>query len=805
MEHTVFLAHIADDGREQTARHHCRNAAEYASGAVAGIGISKTAYLTALLHDVGKFKKEFADYLADAVAQNSSAKRGSVNHTFAGVRFVLERWHKSGTLDYSELTAELIAFAIGAHHGLFDCVNAKGENGFFHRQTKGGIYYEESTENYLSQCASPEELDNLFRLAEKEMTPLLKKISGFSQQQDAELANRETYFYVGLLARMLLSAVIDGDRRDTAEFMNNESFLKWPLDMRSIWSDALERLERKLREFPSDQPIQKARQSISDRCRAFAEQPGGVYRLNVPTGGGKTLSGLRYALAHAAKTNKARIIFTSPLLSILDQNAKVIRDYIADDRMILEHHSNLAKPESQSEQLDNWELLTETWDAPIIITTLVQLLNTIFSGKTSAIRRFHALCNSVIVIDEVQTVPDKMLTLFNLAINFLSETCGATVVLCSATQPSLETVTHPLLRSPRDIVQRDEAIWNVFKRTEIQDTGICRLEALPQLIEDIFTDCRSLLVVCNKKDEAVSLFEALSDDGISCFHLSAAMCAAHRRAVLQALEDALTESRCGGKKVVCISTQLIEAGVDISFQRVIRLAAGMDSVIQSAGRCNRNAESSIPAKVSIVQCADENLSHLEDIRRGQTATIALLNAFKKSPERFHHDLAGDEAIAFYYRKLYQSMDVGFQDDVVGKHGSIFELLSNNPKYADANCPRVDNYFLHQAFQLSGQLFQVFDQDTTDIIVPYGKGRDLREALIAASKARDHQNFSQIKKLLEEAKPYTVSVYQYQFEQLSQQGAFISLFDENVYILTDGFYDSNTGFSLKKSITEFLGV
>lgn len=803
MDRPAFLAHIADDGRTQSARSHCRNAAKYAADAVGGIGISQTAYLAALLHDAGKFKAEFAAYLAEAAAGSGTARRGSVNHSFAGVRFVLQRWHASGTLDYSALTAELIAFAIGAHHGLFDCVNEKRENGFLYRQTKDAIGYEESIENYLSQCAQTQELDGLFRLAEGETTALLRKLPAISRQQDPNLKNREIYFYTGLLERMLLSAVIEGDRRDTAEFMNGETFPQWPTGMRGVWSDTLERVERKLREFPAELPIQKARRSISERCRAFAEQPGGVYRLNVPTGGGKTLSGLRYALAHAKKWNKARVILTSPLLSVLDQNAKVIRDYIADDRMILEHHSNLARPDDQNERLDQFELLTETWNAPIIITTLVQLLNTVFSGRTSAIRRFHALCSSVIVIDEVQTVPNKMLTLFNLAVNFLSELCGATVVLCSATQPSLEAVPHPLRQTPCEIVPREAALWDVFKRTEIHDAGGCRTEELPQLVESILADCGSLLVVCNKKDEAALLSEALCGDGLACFHLSAAMCTAHRRAVLQALETALEESRSGGKKVVCVSTQVIEAGVDISFQRVIRLAAGMDSVIQSAGRCNRNAESETPAKVGIVQCTDEKLSRLEDIQRGKAATVALLNAFRQAPERFGNDLSGDEAIAFYYRRLYQSMDRGFQDDMTDEHGSVFGLLADNPRYADANCPQVDRYFLHQAFRLAGRLFQVFDQDTTDVLVPYGKGRELREALIAISKGGGERE--NIKKLLDEAKPYTVSLYQYQLERLTRQNALIALFGGGVFALTDGFYDSNTGFSLQKGTSDFLGV
>ena len=805
MDSPEFLAHIAEDGRRQSVQQHCKNAAEYASDAVESIDLPNTAYLAALLHDMGKFKSEFTDYLLDAVIKKKPVKRGSVNHSFAGVRFTLERWHGSDELNYPEMTAELLAFAIGSHHGLFDCVDEKQDNGFVHRQTKDGIGYKESVENFLLQCTNQEELDNLFQLAVEEITPIFEKIAGLPQQQDDMLANSEIYFYVGLLGRMLLSAVMEGDRRDTAEFLDKKSILKQPADMRRIWSDCLDRVERKLKKFPSDQPIHKARQQISNDCKAFAEQPGGIYRLKVPTGGGKTLSSLRYALAHAKRWNKSRIVFTSPLLSILDQNAKVIRDYVADDNLILEHHSNLMEPENTCEQLDNLELLTETWASPIIITTLVQLMNTIFSGKTGSVRRFHALCNSIIVIDEVQTVPNKMLTLFNLAVNFLSEICGATIVLCSATQPRLESVTHPLLYSPPDIVPEQQKIWQIFKRTEIQDAGSCRLEELPLQIKNSLTDCTSLLVVCNKKDEAAFLFQMLSDEDVQCFHLSAAMCTAHRRNTLQALEAALENRKASGKKVICVSTQVIEAGVDISFQRVIRLAAGMDSVVQAAGRCNRNAESLTPAKVSVIQCTDETLLRLEDIRRGQAATIALLDAYRKSPERFQNDLAGNEAIAFYYRHLYQSMDIGFQDDVVGEYGSIFDLLADNPKYADANCPEVDRFFLRQAFRLAGQLFQVFDQDTTDILVPYGKGRDLREALIAASETHGYRDYPYIEKLLEEAKQYSVSLFQYQFDQLLRQKALITVFDGSVYALTDGFYDENTGFSLEKGTTDFLGV
>lgn len=404
MDKEVFYAHISDKNQYQSARDHCRNAAHYASLALTPIGLSHTAYLAALLHDMGKFKKEFNDYLLDAAILHKPVKRGSVNHTFAGVRFVLNQWHNTDEFGYSEITAELLAFAIGSHHGLFDCIDENRNSGFLYRLEKEGTHYTEASKNFLLQCANQAELNDLFQHSVEEISPVLTKISGLPQQQKDEIANSEIYFYLGLLARMLLSAVIEGDRRDTAEFMDGASFPQWPTNMCGTWSECLCRMEQKLQQFPSDKPIDLARQSISNRCAAFAQRPSGVYRLNVPTGGGKTLSSLRYALAHAKRWNKSRIIFTSPLLSILDQNARIIRTYVGDDHLILEHHSNLVKPSDGNGELNRLELLTESWDCPIIITTLVQLLNVLYSGDTSSIRRFHALCNSIIVIDEYEII-----------------------------------------------------------------------------------------------------------------------------------------------------------------------------------------------------------------------------------------------------------------------------------------------------------------------------------------------------------------------------------------------------------------
>lgn len=799
----MHIAHIREDGKIQTGVEHSRRAAEYASRSLTPIGMKTTAYLAALLHDFGKFKQEYDHYLEEARA--GTAVRGSVNHTFAGVRFVLEQWHHGNGIGYDEVTAELLAYAIGAHHGLFDCIDVRQNSGFQHRQVKEGIGYAESRSDYLEQCAGLEELNSLFRASVRETTALLNQMASLSQQEDDEEADRETAFYVSLLQRMLLSAVIEGDRRDTAEFMNGDAFPKWSEDMRGTWAERLAFLERKLGTLPREKPIDQARHTISDTCASFARQPGGVYRLNVPTGGGKTLSALRFALAHAKQWNKARIIFTSPLLSILDQNAEVLRRFIGDDSLILEHHSNLAEPADEPERLRELELLTDTWEAPVVITTLVQLLNTCFSGKTSAIRRFHSLCNSIIVIDEVQTVPNKMLTLFNLAANFLSEICGTTIVLCSATQPSLEIVQHPLKCPPPEMVPWQEALWSVFRRTEIKSAGQYRLNEIPQLIKQVLSGCSSLLVVCNRKDEAAFLLDELRDVPCRRFHLSAAMCQAHRRETLHALQAALEAALSGGEKVLCISTQVIEAGVDISFQQVIRFAAGMDSVVQAAGRCNRHAESQEPAPVRIVLCSNERLERLEEIGRGKKATVSLLSAFADHPERFQNDLSGQEAIGFYYHQLYGSMNPDFQDDVTPEFGSVYRLLADNPKFANAQCPMAERFYLRQAFQLAGKLFQVFDENTTDILVPYGKGRDIREYLISAAQTYGERDWQTIRRNINEAKQYSVSVYQYQFTQLEKLGAVTPLFEDSVYVLSDGYYDADIGLSIQKGTTGFQEV
>ncbi len=780
----------------QTAPEHCRNTAKITAERLRGIRLAKAGYLAGLFHDCGKLTTPYKEYLEKAIA-GEPVQRGSVIHTHAAARFFLERFHTAGAFDsYRDMAAELLAFATGAHHGLFDCVDKNHRLGFTHRLQWDENSYHEALSAFLEQCAGINEIETLFDQAEQELSPIFDRIN-------QRASNEEIWFHLGLLARLILSAVIEGDRYDTARYEHRTMPITFPEPREALWLQILTRVEEKLDKLHHDTPIQRARREISRRCREAADRPGGIYRLNVPTGGGKTLASLRFALAHAAANNKSRIIFTSPLLSILDQNAKVLREYIGDDSLVLEHHSNVIRQERDpdSNELDPKELMAENWSSPCIITTLSQLLNTLFDGRATCIRRFQALCNCVLVIDEVQTVPPRMLTLFNLAMNFLADVCGATVVLCSATQPCLEAAVHPIEGNLDELVPYDPALWAPFRRTHIVDAGARRLEEVSDFARKVTDSVTSLLVVCNTKKQARFLYQNLQRKDIFCFHLSAAMCQAHRKEIIAQMETALESSRRGGPKVLCISTQVIEAGVDVSFGSVIRLLAGMDNAIQSAGRCNRNGESIEPVPVHLITCSDESLSMLREIRDSKTAALQLLSAFRRDPKAFDEDLASDAAINCYYKNLYSGMEGKAQDYPREKKPSLFDLLSVNDAYA-AGQPGMEQFGLHQAFKEAGAAFQVFDQDTTDVLVPYGEGAKIIAELGSAAVRQD---WKKQKELLEQAKPYTVSLYQYQLELLEKQHGLTAYLDGAVLALNPEFYSDETGLILESGDPGLLEV
>lgn len=774
-----FPSHINEQGVVQSCEKHSIGTAILARRMLDTVGLGDTGYWVGLIHDCGKFTEEFRDYIVRAT-NGEKVQKGSVIHSFAGVSYILKEYHR-GKLDYYDAAAEIMACAVGGHHGLFDCVDSDGHSGFLHRIEKQPEYDLRAMNGFYAECMGKEQMRKLSVPAFEELTTILERCCSLNGK---EVYDEESTFLFGMVTRLLTSALIDADRTDTACFMNGRQS---PRDISSYdWDACLERVKVFLEGLPTVSPIQVARSELSAICEKASALEPGMYRLDMPTGGGKTLAGIRYAVAHAAEYQKDRIIYVAPLLSILDQNAAVIRQAVQDNDAILEHHSNIIKEEFGKEQLERYELLAEHWNSPVIITTMVQFLNTLFSGKTAAVQRFHSLSNSVIIIDEVQTVPYRMLSLFSTAMNFLTRICKATVVFCSATQPPLDNnrIGHSLLTRPQSIISDEirKKYQPVFERTEIIDKGRYRLKEIPQFVGDILDRYNSLLIVCNKKSEARFLYQELCSDQYCCFHLSSSMCMAHRKKVLNEMMEALKR----GKKTLCVSTQVIEAGVDISFNSVIRFTAGLDSIVQSAGRCNRSAENGL-SPVYIIQCSDENLIGLGDIKASQDSINVLLNAYNNDPGKYDSDLAGDKAVEYYYHSLYQGFKQGYSEYPVGEDGTIYDLLSENETYTKR--AKECTYLMVQAFKTAGKLFQPIENDQQTVLVPFGdEGQELIEELINM----EERNIGQRKHLLDKLKPYTISVYAYQMRILEECQGINFYYDGKIVVLDSSYYSDNIG-------------
>ena len=789
-----YPAHIRNvDGKKyiQTVEEHCHGVAEIAAELLSDIGLEKTAYLAGMVHDLGKFSENFKNYIEKA-ADGEKVQRGSVNHTFAGVRFLLEKHSDEQLSGFSDIVLEILAYAVGAHHGLFDCVDDNNNNGFTKRIQKEGIDYLNAAQEFLKICCSKQDIEDLLKQSEKEFLPVFNEIEKLADNADAKIQNTQITFYIGFLARLILSAIIEADRSDTSQFMNGYSE-KTVKNISEIWINCIKNVEQKLSTMPLDKPINKTRAQISALCAEAGNLESGIYRLNLPTGAGKTLTSLRYALHHALKHNKKRIIFTMPLLSIIEQNAGIIHDYIGNEELILEHHSNIVETD-ENDELDKRELLVESWDVPIIITTMVQLLNTLFAGKTANIRRMQALCNSIIVIDEVQTVPDKMLSLFNLALNFLAKICNATIILCSATQPCFEKTMYPLDKSVKDLITLTKEQETVFKRVRLEYKGEMDCEELADFAAGILEENNSLLLVCNTKNEAAVMFNLLCSKikYVKAFHISAGMCTAHRKETIKEMQEALENKQ---QNILCVSTQVIEAGVDVSFARVIRLLAGMDNIVQATGRENRNREFDGLAPGYIVRLKGEVLKGLSEIEAAKNAAANLLVKYKNIPKIYDNDLMSEKAINEYYECLYGNVNDGYHDFYIESvRDSILNLMSCNGNVDSEKIPEYNKYFMHQALKTAGGVFTVFDESSIDIIVPYDRGKEIIQKIFAVGD----KDYEKLKAVLKEAKLYTVSLFKYQKIKLEEQGALIFVPSAGVYILQDGYYDELTGLNLNQS-------
>lgn len=777
----VFISRIAKDKRKQPTTEHLTQVAELASKWAKAVGFEQTAHLTALLHDMGKFSEAFLTYLYE----QDKSKRGSVIHSTQGARYIYEAATKGDNL--SAFIAEMIGLCIAGHHGvLMDGLSPDGGTPFLERiltPDTNKLHFDEVKEEFLKNGCLLTDLKASLDASKKELQRFI---------EECNIQNLNTAFMIHMLTKFLFSCIVDADRYNAYcfETKTESVFTKPP------WERFLSRLENFLtdKNNKSDKPVDRIRRDISNKCRTAANRMRGIYQLEVPTGGGKTLSSLRFALKHAQMHGMERIIYVIPYLSILEQTADSIREALglsADDPSILEHHSNLIPPEDE-EKAQEVKLLTDRWNASIVITTAVQFLESVFSEKASKLRKFHNMANAVLIFDEVQSLPVKCVHLFNDTANYLSVFGKSTILLCTATQPLLDHVEHRMcLASSSNLIVNMENDFSALNRTRIIDSRISKAYTCEVLADFVLEKQRvngNCLVILNTKRTVTDLFitikKRLKDCGqpIKLYHLSTLMCPEHRINVIEEIKSEIEH-----EPVICISSQLIEAGVDISFGCIIRACAGLDSITQAAGRCNRHGEDPNGREVYIVNLADENLTRLPDIKIGAEITERIIN------EGFS-DLLSKQALKRYYNEYFYKR-AGEMNYHIGTNVNLYDLLSVNQKGSSAYKNRPHHGTkppqFRQALKTAGENFCVIENNATSVLVPYGKGSALAEEYCRLELSKKTA-------LLQKMGRYSVSLYRYQIEKLNEAGALSNL-DDGLLILDKEFYYDERGVDMERDM------
>ncbi len=810
----------ASDSTPQYLHNHLQNVASISRVFSKKIRLEIAGELIGLLHDLGKYSKEFRDYINSASGLldpdaddyvDSQSLKGKVDHSSAGAQYIWQFAAAKGPLE--QKIAQVLALCIASHHsGLIDCLDPDGEDTFGKRMQKAK---EKTHLDEVRQVADDFVLSRANDLLNSpELTNGVRELIQRIVHHEPQRAPLQQQ--IGLVVRFLFSCLIDADRIDTADFEEKRSREYRPNGAYVPWDVLSQRLEQHLAGMVPRRPIDILRRNISQECLDAASRENGIYTLTVPTGGGKTLASLRFAIEHSRQRKLDRIIYVIPFTSIIDQNADVVRKILEPDdqptqhgKVVLEHHSSIT-PEQQT-----WreKILCENWDAPLVYTTMVQFLESLFGAGTRGARRMHQMGNAVLIFDEVQTLPIKCVHLFNNAINFLVEQCNSTVVLCTATQPLLHEVSAKSgairLRPRHEIVRDVRQLFADLKRVEVCDRrkpGGWAYAEIAQLALDELDRVGSCLVIVNTKDAAREIFQACigghSSDGV--FHLSTDMCAAHRKDELKKIRDRLDV----GLETLCVSTQLIEAGVDVDFGAVIRSMAGLDSIAQAAGRCNRNGRPE-PGIVHLVNATNERLEKLTDITIGRENALRVLDDFGTNPDRYLKNLLGPEALKDYYCYYFFNRQSDMTYPVSASHfghdEDLLNLLSGN-RTAQEECQRkagkVPERLLNQSFMAAAKAFKAIDAPTQGVVVPYGeRGADL--------VARLHAAYDLVLEfdLLRAAQQYTVNVFPYTFEKLNQAGAVREVKEGiRVFSLDSRYYSKEFGLATEPvSFLETLNV
>ncbi|WP_322907666.1 CRISPR-associated helicase Cas3' [Paenibacillus campi] len=818
-----YIAHIRKHDKQiQTVDDHLREVKQLCEHYGAKIGVVHLAGLSGWLHDLGKNTIRFYDYIQAAVFDPEHApSKGSVDHSTAGGKLLYDRYVQQQGISARSVAAEWIGNCIISHHqGLRNFVDGEQTSPYLDRvqwSKRDEQKRWQLQQDYEQACRvfwereSVDTFDHYVTQAANEFASVMEKIHHSLQVQHRPIVEALTTKYI-------FSCLIDADRHNSRLF--EEGKPSAPTDELEIaqsffqraYDHLLAHLAKLEQTAKAGEPINRLRREMSRQCEQFAAKPSNVYTLSIPTGGGKTLASLRYGLRHALDHGKERIIYIVPYTTIIEQNAQEIRKLLpeADRDLILEHHSNVVdeidpQHDDVDEQQQRIRLARDYWDRPIIFTTMVQFLNTFYAKGTRNTRRLHRLANAVLIFDEVQAVPIKCISLFNMALNFLQTIGRSSIVLCTATQPALDVVENPITLPPdSEIVSNLAEVNTSFKRVEIIDrTTVSGWDAseISDFVGECMEQANSCLIILNTKIAVRRLYDQLkqtyAEQGrqVALFHLSTNMCAAHRKEMLEKMKKKLEASRKHpqhSEQVICVSTQLIEAGVDISFECVIRSLAGLDSIAQAAGRCNRHGEDRL-RQVYIIRAQDEVLSRLPEIRIGGEQTNRILDEIRRGVAQ-DVEILSPANLRMYFQYYYQQIKNDMDYTVNKLEQSLFTLMNSNADYVGAYVNKHGVKFplySKASFATVEQYFEVIDSKTYSIIAPYNENaRELIADLMGERRRID------LGAVFRELQQYMVNVYDQAFKKLSDEGYIKPVFEGQVLILLENAYSDEYGIDLE---------
>ena len=759
------LAHVSSCGALHLLTDHSHGVSVLAAAFAAAFG-PQWAGLAGLWHDLGKFRIGFQRYIrgvngVDAHLEGKWPTGSKKTHSAAGALHARHMFEQRFGAQMGKPLSKVLTYVIAGHHaGLGDWTAGLDDRLLGSRASDSQLEYSEA----LAACQA-------------EAPELLALPASFDQRaaMDIPVARSPYPLAWSLWVRMLFSALVDADFLDTEAFLQPEKAQRregaLPI---SHFRDLLDaHLASKAAQVEAqgrhDDPVMQARRTVLRQCREKASLPPGVFSLTVPTGGGKTLSSLAFALQHAAAHDKRRVVYAIPYTSIIEQTASIFKSIFGDENVI-EHHSQAdAPPEAETPRS---RLACENWDAPLIVTTNVQLFESLFAARTSRCRKLHRVAGSVIVLDEAQLLPPDFLQPVLDTLNALVGHFGVTLLLCTATQPTL-TDTHRFdpkqnlrgLPAPTPLIDDEVNLYEQLRRVDIHwPNDLNTPVATDALVADLAGhDC--VLTIVNTRNDAAEIMRALdAATGERCLHLSAAMCGQHRADVINEIRTRLEARRAGTdlRPLRVVSTQLVEAGVDIDFPVVYRALAGLDSIAQAAGRCNREGQLANGERGQVYVFVRDIPKVLDALRFGAQATRSVLDGGV--------DPLSPDAFKRYFPLYYASFPSR------DRHGIVQELSAGRQQFTFQFRTAADKFKL------------IDDQAQATVLVPYDSPSAASiQPLIEMLKQGNAERW-----VLRKLQRYTVNSRQRLVEQWQTHGDVHELLP-GLYLLTDTLrYDPRRG-------------